>query len=1435
MNSNYSRSFTIEEAGPSSIFQRQVKSLTVTISLIHSSVETELRCELDSHADTCVAGANFYFLGGDGRTVRVTPFSNSLQSVPDIPIGTAATLYQDSTTGQQYILLFNEVLFFGDKLQGPSLLNPNQMRYNGLQVSDVPVQFDSNSTHSIRLPATVADAPEIPLTLRGVCSGFTTRKPTEEELNSLPHLEMTSPDTWHPWSAELAEKEQYTVESLENQRHINSITQLPDHDALNESRLLAAVKSYSDLCFGRPEFNFGGSDTHEPAIDRMVACVNASGDDIDGNGLSGFLNRDVYPEVYLQDRQRAVSSVLTDEQLEVFALSTNERRSVITPEILSQRWGIGLQTAKQTLKVTTQSGIRNVLAPSERKLRFRTNHMRFPTLRGRFYTDSMFSNTKSKRQHTGGQVFTDGAGYDRFIPFNSKADCPDCLMSFIQMDGIPKELVSDNAPAEFRGRWEEICKQYRIHRIQTIPGSPWQNRAEHSVRELKVAVRRALRRSRAPRRLWCYCAEWVTAIRRLTASNLTRLDGRTPEEHVLGSTPDISAYALFDWYKPVFYHDPVPTFPYQKKSIGYWIGIEECTVDVMASRILTSSGNVVIRKSVWAIPEDERKQPNIVADLAQLEADITSKLGDKLKEGDEDPEIADELKLPPNYIFDDPDGIEENEEPEEPDATKPEADDYTPEAYDHYLTAKVMLPHGGESARATVKARVKDADGVPIGKRNSNPLLDTRLYEVEFPDGSTDTFTANTIAENILSQVDEEGNTFEIIDSIVDHRSNGHAISREEGTFLDRRGKQHKKRTTRGWDLQVEMKDGSTAWLPLKDLKESHPVQVAEYAVANKIADEPAFAWWVRDVLRKRDRILAKVKSNRYWSKTHKFGIELPKTVEQALKIDRDTGTTFWQDAIEKEMKNVLPAFEFNDGDQVPIGYKHIKCHMVFDVKMDLTRKARLVAGGHMTDPPKESTYSSVVSRDSVRIAFTIAALNGLDVLAADVQNAYLNAPTKERVYTTAGLEFGADKVGRPVLIVRALYGLKSSGARWRDHMASSLREIGFESCKADPDVWMRPGVKANGDKYWEYVLCYVDDLLVVSIEPQKVMDALSEKYTLKKGSVKPPDSYLGADVKQYNIGGPEDSAKLKWAMSSDTYVARAVADVQRELSQCGQCLQKNVSTPMASGYRPELDATPLLDSKRANYFQGLIGVLRWICELGRIDILVDVAMMSRFLAAPRKGHLEQVLHIFAYLKRYDKSSMVFDDTMPVYDESRFSKCDWSENYPGAKEVIPPNAPAPRGKEVSTTCFVDADHAGCRVTRRSHTGIIIFLNKAPILWYSKRQNTVESSTFGSEFIAAKIAVEMVEGLRYKLRMMGIPLDGPTNFFCDNNSVVQNVSRPESVLKKKHCAIAYHRVREAQAAEIIRVAHEDGNSNIADIATKCLPGPRLRELIQYILW
>ena len=156
--------------------------------------------------------------------------------------------------------------------------------------------------------------------------------------------------------------------------------------------------------------------------------------------------------------------------------------------------------------------------------------------------------------------------------------------------------------------------------------------------------------------------------------------------------------------------------------------------------------------------------------------------------------------------------------------------------------------------------------------------------------------------------------------------------------------------------------------------------------------------------------------------------------------------------------------------------------------------------------------------------------------------------------------------------------------------------------------------------------------------------------------------------------------------------------------------------------------------------------------------------------------------------------------------------------------------PVPRGNPVTTHCFVDASHGSDRATRRSQTGILILINSAPIIWYSKRQNTVEASTFGSEFTAMKNAIELIEAMRYKLRMFGVPIEGATNVFCDNEAVCKNTTLPESTLKKKHHSIPYHRCREAVAAGTVRIAKEATRTNLSDLFTKLLPQPRREELL-----
>jgi hypothetical protein len=187
-----------------------------------------------------------------------------------------------------------------------------------------------------------------------------------------------------------------------------------------------------------------------------------------------------------------------------------------------------------------------------------------------------------------------------------------------------------------------------------------------------------------------------------------------------------------------------------------------------------------------------------------------------------------------------------------------------------------------------------------------------------------------------------------IMKEISDHRKDRMAIPILDGWLQLGNGQKVQKRTTRGWQLLAAWKEGgSNNRIPLKDLKESYPVEVAKYAKANKIAKEPAFAWWVNNVLRRWNQIISQVKSQ-YWKTTHKFGLELPHLAAEAFIIDQRNGNNFWRVAIAKEMSKIKRMGAFEQYDKAYItpattrrqktattGYQQIGCHMIFDSKMD--------------------------------------------------------------------------------------------------------------------------------------------------------------------------------------------------------------------------------------------------------------------------------------------------------------------------------------------------------------------------------------------------------------------------------------------------------------------------------------------------------------------
>jgi hypothetical protein len=182
---------------------------------------------------------------------------------------------------------------------------------------------------------------------------------------------------------------------------------------------------------------------------------------------------------------------------------------------------------------------------------------------------------------------------------------------------------------------------------------------------------------------------------------------------------------------------------------------------------------------------------------------------------------------------------------------------------------------------------------------------------------------------------------------------------------------------------------------------------------------------------------------------------------------------------------------------------------------------------------------------------------------------------------------------------------------------------------------------------------------------------------------------------------------------------------------------------------------------------------------------------------------------------------------------------DFLQDYPDAKEEIYPGFIPPYGQILETTILVDSDHAHDQKTRRSLTGLIVFVGSTPVYWISKRQSTVASSTYAAEFSALRTVTEEAINIRYYLRCLGvnIPADGtcPTKLFGDNLSVIQSASNPGHDLSKKHVAISFHVVRKAIAAGIIEPYWLKGAYNMSDIMTKQIPGGPFSRHLNYIYW
>jgi hypothetical protein len=299
-----------------------------------------------------------------------------------------------------------------------------------------------------------------------------------------------------------------------------------------------------------------------------------------------------------------------------------------------------------------------------------------------------------------------------------------------------------------------------------------------------------------------------------------------------------------------------------------------------------------------------------------------------------------------------------------------------------------------------------------------------------------------------------------------------------------------------------------------------------------------------------------------------------------------------------------------------------------------------------------------------MRLLAFVSELNGLQLWATDVGDAYLEAITDEKLYKRAGPELG-DLAGHYLVIYKALYGLKTSGKRWYERLFDVLSTEGWTPCNAEPEMWMRKIGNVH-----EYIGVYVDDMALGMKDPLSFTRLLQIKYHFKLKGTGPIGYHLGAEFLR-----DKDGTLL---ISPKKYVERMIVNFERMFKQ----KPKLASSPIEKGDHPEIDVSEEMDVDGIAKYQSLLGSTNWVMQLGRFDIATANMTMSGFRANPRQGHLMSVFRIYGYLRKMNQGCIRVDTSRYDFSDTEFQEFDWQRTvYKDAKETIPTNAPTPLGKD----------------------------------------------------------------------------------------------------------------------------------------------------------
>jgi hypothetical protein len=486
-----------------------------------------------------------------------------------------------------------------------------------------------------------------------------------------------------------------------------------------------------------------------------------------------------------------------------------------------------------------------------------------------------------------------------------------------------------------------------------------------------------------------------------------------------------------------------------------------------------------------------------------------------------------------------------------------------------------------------------------------------------------------------------------------------------------------------------------------------------------------------------------------------------------------------WRKAVDVEIENLRSKNTWNEVTK-PADRKAIGSRWILKVKRDalgriVKYKARLVAQGFSQVPGVdfEETYAPVGRTASLRIMLAIAAYMDLEIQQADVEGAYLNGTLDVDIYMRypEGL---ARKSGCDALkLNKGLYGLKQAGRLWWQELGGKLEGLGFSKLQSDWGLYVR--AKEAGSSFM-MLLVYVDDFVIAAENGNDIEKFLADVQShWKLSGMGEIDNILGMKVVR-------DRAQKKIYLSQPAYVEKIIKKFPIPSNP-----HLKYATPLPDGYADVREGAPIDPTQ----YQGLVGCFQWLATCTRPDISYAASFLARYLTNPTDQHMQLALRTVGYLKYTFTLGLTIGG----------------------------------GVDLNLSGFVDADWAGCLETRRSTTGYVYRINGTSVVWSSKRQPTVATSTVEAEYVAVSEAAREALWLRCLLGEMGIKQSGPTLSNCDNKGAIRLALSPGTHQRTKHIDIRHHFIRELIDDNVISLDYIQSKHQLADVLTKGLPKPR----------